>query len=98
MLLDEPVLHLDALAKHAAAFLACLAPQRGSSTSFTASSLKSRLNGFLAAIDYVWDVPGYRTELTPFGGIKNSGLGYKEGVREAIKGYTNIKTFSVPWL
>jgi acyl-CoA reductase-like NAD-dependent aldehyde dehydrogenase len=24
----------------------------------------------------VWEVPGYRIELTPFGGIKDSGLGY----------------------
>ena len=29
----------------------------------------------------VWEVPGYRIEMTPFGGIKDSGLGYKEGVR-----------------
>ena len=27
----------------------------------------------------VREVPGYRLELTPFGGIKDSGLGYKEG-------------------
>ena len=26
----------------------------------------------------MWEVPGYRIELTPFGGIKDSGLGYKE--------------------
>jgi len=45
----------------------------------------------------VWEVPGYRTELTPFGGIKDSGLGHKEGVQEAIKGYTQLKTFTLPW-
>ncbi|MBR0793933.1 phosphonoacetaldehyde dehydrogenase [Bradyrhizobium jicamae] len=45
----------------------------------------------------VWDVPGYRTERTPFGGIKDSGLGHKEGVLEAMKAYTNIKTLSLPW-
>ena len=45
----------------------------------------------------VWEVPGYRTEMSPFGGIKDSGLGYKEGVVEAMKSYTNVKTFSVPW-
>jgi putative phosphonoacetaldehyde dehydrogenase len=45
----------------------------------------------------VREVPGYRLELTPFGGIKDSGLGYKEGVREAIKSFTNVKTFSLPW-
>jgi len=46
----------------------------------------------------VREVPGYRLELTPFGGIKDSGLGYKEGVQEAIRSFTNIKTYSLPWL
>ena len=45
----------------------------------------------------VREVPGYRLELTPFGGIKDSGLGYKEGVQEAMKSYTNLKTYSLPW-
>jgi phosphonoacetaldehyde dehydrogenase len=45
----------------------------------------------------VREVPGYRLELTPFGGIKDSGLGYKEGVQEAIKSFTNLKTYSLPW-
>jgi phosphonoacetaldehyde dehydrogenase len=45
----------------------------------------------------VREVPGYRLELTPFGGIKDSGLGYKEGVQEAMKGFTNTKTYSLPW-
>ncbi|MCY3769987.1 MAG: phosphonoacetaldehyde dehydrogenase [Gammaproteobacteria bacterium] len=45
----------------------------------------------------IWEVPGYRTEMSPFGGIKDSGLGYKEGVIEAMKSYTNVKTFSLPW-
>ncbi len=45
----------------------------------------------------IWEVPGYRIEMSPFGGIKDSGLGYKEGVIEAMKSYTNIKTFSLPW-
>ena len=34
----------------------------------------------------------------PFGGIKDSGLGYKEGVQEAIRSFTNTKTYSLPWL
>jgi putative phosphonoacetaldehyde dehydrogenase len=46
----------------------------------------------------VREVPGYRLELTPFGGIKDSGLGYKEGVQEAIKSFTNLKTYSLPWV
>ena len=45
----------------------------------------------------VREVPGYRLELTPFGGIKDSGLGYKEGVQEAMKSFTNQKTYSMPW-
>jgi phosphonoacetaldehyde dehydrogenase len=45
----------------------------------------------------VREIPGYRLELTPFGGIKDSGLGYKEGVQEAIRSFTNTKTYSLPW-
>ena len=45
----------------------------------------------------VREVPGFRLEVTPFGGIKDSGLGYKEGVQEAIKSFTNLKTYSLPW-
>ncbi len=42
-------------------------------------------------------IPGYRIESSPFGGVKDSGLGIKEGVIEAIKYMTNVKTFSLPW-
>ena len=42
-------------------------------------------------------VPGYRIECSPFGGVKDSGLGIKEGVIEAMKFMTNVKTFSLPW-
>ena len=42
-------------------------------------------------------IPGYRIECSPFGGVKDSGLGIKEGVIEAIKYMTNVKTFSLPW-
>ena len=45
----------------------------------------------------VREVPGYRLELTPFGGIKDSGLGHKEGIQEAMKIFTNTKTYSLPW-
>jgi aldehyde dehydrogenase (NAD+) len=45
----------------------------------------------------VWEVPGYRLEVTPFGGIKDSGLGIKEGVQECCKAFTNVKTYSLPW-
>lgn len=43
------------------------------------------------------EVPGFRIESSPFGGIKDSGLGIKEGVIEAIKAYSYVKTFSLPW-
>ena len=43
------------------------------------------------------EVPGYRIECSPFGGVKDSGLGIKEGVIEAMKYMTNVKTFSLPW-
>ncbi len=45
----------------------------------------------------VREVPGYRTEMSPFGGVKDSGLGYKEGVVEAMKSYTTVKSYSLPW-
>lgn len=43
------------------------------------------------------EVPGYRIESSPFGGVKDSGLGIKEGVIETIKFMSNVKTFSLPW-
>lgn len=43
------------------------------------------------------EVPAWRLEHTPFGGIKESGPGVKEGVAEAVKFYGQVKTFSLPW-
>jgi aldehyde dehydrogenase (NAD+) len=43
------------------------------------------------------EVPGFRVENSPFGGIKDSGLGIKEGVIESIKNFSYVKTFSLPW-
>ncbi|HUA04585.1 MAG TPA: aldehyde dehydrogenase family protein [Solirubrobacteraceae bacterium] len=43
------------------------------------------------------EVPGWRTELTPFGGIGDSGLGVKEGVRETIRAMTYTKLYTLPW-
>jgi putative phosphonoacetaldehyde dehydrogenase len=43
------------------------------------------------------EVPGFRVENSPFGGVKDSGLGVKEGVIEAMKSYSFVKTFSLPW-
>ncbi|CAD5373452.1 Phosphonoacetaldehyde dehydrogenase [Rubrivivax sp. A210] len=59
------------------------------------------INRFVAELQVgtvnVREVPGYRLELTPFGGLKDSGLGCKEGVQEAMKLYTHLKTYSLPW-
>jgi aldehyde dehydrogenase (NAD+) len=55
------------------------------------------IDGLQVGTVNVWEVPGYRIEMSPFGGIKDSGLGYKEGVLEAMKSFTNLKTFSLPW-
>ena len=43
------------------------------------------------------EVPGWRTELTPFGGTGDSGLGVKEGVREAMRAMSSIKLYTLPW-
>lgn len=45
----------------------------------------------------IWEVPGYRIEMSPFGGIKDSGNGHKEGIVEAMKSFTNVRTWSMPW-
>ncbi len=43
------------------------------------------------------EAPSYRLEWSPFGGIKSSGLGYKEGVIDAMRSMTWVKTYSLPW-
>ena len=43
------------------------------------------------------EVPGWRTELAPFGGVGDSGLGVKEGVREAIRAMSFTKLYTLPW-
>jgi len=55
------------------------------------------IRGLVVGTVNIWEVPGYRIEMSPFGGIKDSGNGYKEGVIEAMKSFTNVKTFSLPW-
>jgi phosphonoacetaldehyde dehydrogenase len=45
----------------------------------------------------VREVPGWRTELTPFGGVGDSGLGVKEGVREAMRAMSYTKLYTLPW-
>ena len=61
----------------------------------------SRITRFIEGLNVgtvnIWEVPGYRIEMSPFGGIKDSGNGVKEGVMEAMKFFTNVKTWSLPW-
>ena len=57
----------------------------------------SYINGLDVGTCNIWEQPGYRIEMSPFGGIKDSGNGVKEGVIEAMKFFTNVKTYSLPW-
>ena len=61
----------------------------------------NRITKYVSALNVgtvnIWEVPGYRIEMSPFGGIKDSGNGVKEGVQEAMKFFTNVKTYSLPW-
>ena len=59
--------------------------------------MQAYIRGLEVGTVNIWEVPGYRIEMSPFGGIKDSGNGYKEGVIEAMKSFTNVKTFSLPW-
>jgi aldehyde dehydrogenase (NAD+) len=43
------------------------------------------------------EVPGYRSETSPFGGIKDSGLGVKEGVAQSMKAMSTVKLYTLPW-
>lgn len=60
-----------------------------------------RATAFIEGLDVgtvnIWEQPGYRIEMSPFGGIKDSGNGVKEGALEAMKFFTNVKTYSLPW-
>ncbi|MFV2052918.1 phosphonoacetaldehyde dehydrogenase [Aliiroseovarius sp. YM-037] len=60
-----------------------------------------RATAFIEGLDVgtvnIWEQPGYRIEMSPFGGIKDSGNAVKEGVLEAMKFFTNVKTYSLPW-
>ncbi|TNE41616.1 MAG: aldehyde dehydrogenase family protein, partial [Alphaproteobacteria bacterium] len=60
-----------------------------------------RMTRFIDGLDVgtvnIWEQPGYRIEMSPFGGVKDSGNGVKEGVLEAMKFFTNVKTYSLPW-
>lgn len=60
-----------------------------------------RAMAFIEGLDVgtcnIWEQPGYRIEMSPFGGVKDSGNAVKEGVLEAMKFFTVVKTYSLPW-
>ncbi len=58
---------------------------------------RQAIKGIRTGTVHINEVPGYRIECSPFGGVKESGIGIKEGVIEAIKSMTIVKTFSLPW-
>lgn len=72
----------------------------GLATGIVTDSLSAALKavkGIRTGTVNVNELPGFRIESSPFGGVKDSGLGIKEGVIEAMKFMTNLKTFSLPW-
>ena len=72
----------------------------GLSSGIVTDSMDSAIRavkGIRAGTVNVNEIPGYRLELSPFGGVKDSGLGIKEGVVEAMKFMSTVKTFSLPW-
>ena len=80
--------------------------QLANATSYGLSSsiITNKLEDALTAVKRIHagtvnvnEIPGYRLELSPFGGVKDSGLGIKEGVIEAMKFMSHVKTFSLPW-
>ena len=81
-----------------------IAVANGTSFGLSAGIVTRSLEGALKAVKQlrcgtvnVNEIPGFRIESSPFGGIKDSGLGIKEGVIEAIKCFTSVKSFSLPW-
>jgi aldehyde dehydrogenase (NAD+) len=78
----------------------CNASQYGLATSVVTRSIEAAVEvvkRVRTGTVNVNEVPGYRLESTPFGGVKDSGLGVKEGVVELTRWYTSVKTFSLPW-
>jgi phosphonoacetaldehyde dehydrogenase len=72
----------------------------GLSTGIVTESLASALEAvkrIRTGTVNVNEIPGFRIESSPFGGVKDSGLGIKEGVIEAVRFMTTVKTFSLPW-
>ncbi|MEM0989056.1 MAG: phosphonoacetaldehyde dehydrogenase [Pseudomonadota bacterium] len=59
--------------------------------------MQAYIEGLNVGTVNIWEQPGFRIEMSPFGGIKDSGNGVKEGVLEAMKFFTNVKTYSLPW-
>ena len=92
-----PILAVDGLDD---ALALANATDYGLSSGVVTTSLESAvkaIKGIRAGTVNINEVPGYRLESTPFGGIKDSGLGIKEGVVEAMRFMSTVKTYSLPW-
>lgn len=74
--------------------------QFGLSSGVCTNNLHRAMN-FIEGLDVgtcnIWEQPGFRIEMSPFGGVKDSGNAVKEGVLEAMKFFTVVKTYSLPW-
>jgi aldehyde dehydrogenase (NAD+) len=95
-----PVIGMERIRDLGHALESANATPYGLSSGIVTRSLESAIKavkGIKAGTVNVNEIPGYRLELSPFGGVKDSGLGIKEGVIEAIKFMTTVKTFSLPW-
>lgn len=55
------------------------------------------VSGLKAGTVNLCEAPGFRFEMSPFGGVLDSGLGHKEGVIPAMKSDKNVKTLSLAW-
>ena len=70
---------------------------RARSAPSTGAPSRAAVRELRAGTVNVREVPGWRTELTPFGGTGDSGLGVKEGVREAMRAMSFTKLYTLPW-
>jgi aldehyde dehydrogenase (NAD+) len=92
-----PVIRIDGLAE-------AIAVANGTSYGLSSGIVSNDMGAIMRCVRElrcgtvnVNEVPGYRTELTPFGGVGDSGLGVKEGVLEAMRAMTFQKLYTLPW-
>ena len=92
-----PILRVDGLDEAIAAANATPYALSSGVCTFDWRSISRCIRELRAGTVNVREVPGWRTEITPFGGVGDSGLGVKEGVREAMRAMTYTKLYTLPW-